>query len=243
MNVHPRPGLTIRTFGHRSRAGFPSAALLLALAFALPPVHAAPPAFATKDQEVLYFWGTTFGQQLEAAGVTSAADLELVLQGVQDRAGGTAPEFGEDYRSLLNNLLVRRREAAAAVEAEQARTWLAKAASEKGAIVTERGVVFRQLAKGKGPQPTAESTVRVHYVGTLRDGRQFDSSRDRGAPLETKLTNVIECWPEAITRMKVGGRARFTCPPELAYGQQGNARIPGGSALDFEVELLGIIDR
>jgi FKBP-type peptidyl-prolyl cis-trans isomerase FkpA len=231
-----------RTLISRGLGILPGTALLLGLLAPVPATRAAPPAFENKDQELLYYWGTTFGQQVDATGVATDADLALIVQGLTDRASGVAPEFGEEYRSLLNNLLVRRRQAAAVAEAEQARTYLAKAAEEKGAIVTDGGVVFRQLAKGKGPRPTAESTVRVHYVGTLRNGQQFDSSRDRGAPLETNLGRVIPCWAEAIPRLQVGGRARFTCPPELAYGEQGNARIPGGSALDFEVELLGIID-
>lgn len=243
--MHESPGPaqpSQRTAGPGHPGAGPAAALLAALMLWLAPGHAAPPTFDSKDQEILYYWGTTFGQQLDAAGVTATEDLELILKGLKDSASGEAPEFGEEYRSLLNNLLVRRRAAAATAEAEQARAYLAKAATEKGASVTERGVVFRQLKKGTGAQPKADSTVRVHYVGTLRNGQQFDSSRDRGAPLETSLAKVIPCWAEAIPLMQVGGRARFTCPPELAYGERGNVRIPGGSALDFEVELLGVID-
>lgn len=201
------------------------------------------PEFPGKDQELLYYWGTTFGEQLAAGGLAGDAEaVDWVLRGLQDRAGGRAPEFGEEFRSLLSNYLVRRRQAAAAAESELAQAFVAEAAKEKGARVTERGAVFRELVRAKGPRPGPDSRVRVHYTGTLRDGTVFDDSRARGAPLEARLDRVIDCWRATIPLMTVGSRARFTCPPELAYGEQGSARIPGGAALTFEVELLGIID-
>jgi FKBP-type peptidyl-prolyl cis-trans isomerase FkpA len=213
----------------------------LLLTGAMAPASAAPE-FPGQDQELLYYWGTTFGEQLEAGGVAGDADaINWVLRGLQDRIRGEAPEFGEESRSLLNNFLVRRRQAAAAAEAELAKAFVADTAKEKGARVTERGVVFREMVRSKGARPAPDSRVRVHYTGTLRDGTVFDDSRARGAPLEARLDRVIDCWREAIPLMTVGSRARFTCPPELAYGEQGSARIPGGAALSFEVELLGIV--
>jgi FKBP-type peptidyl-prolyl cis-trans isomerase FkpA len=115
-------------------------------------------------------------------------------------------------------------------------------ASEEGARTTASGLVFREIAAGRGAAPTAESRVKVHYTGTLRDGKVFDSSRARNQPLETRLDRVIACWKEAIPMMRVGGTARITCPAELAYGTRGNRGIPGGAALTFEVELLDVED-
>lgn len=214
-------------------------AALLALAVLAP--AAAAPSFETNEQELLYFWGTTFGQQLENARVTDPKELEWIVRGLQDRAAGRSPSFGDEYPSLLNNFLVLRAAEAAKAEAAAGATYVDAMAREPGARRTESGLVYRELARGAGARPTKESRVKVHYVGTLRDGRVFDSSRDRGAPLETGLTAVIPCWTEGITLMKAGGRAKITCPPGLAYGERGNARIPGGAALTFDVELLEVV--
>jgi len=107
-------------------------------------------------------------------------------------------------------------------------------------VTTDSGLVIRELLLGRGAQPTKGSRVKVHYTGTLRDGAIFDSSVARGQPLETRLDKVIPCWSEAIPMMRVGGKARITCPPDLAYGTRGNRGIPGGAALSFEVELLEV---
>jgi FKBP-type peptidyl-prolyl cis-trans isomerase FkpA len=117
-----------------------------------------------------------------------------------------------------------------------------QAAAEKGAIKTASGLVYRSLKDGTGPQPKATDTVRVHYRGTFPDGREFDSSHWRGQPAEFALNRVIKCWTEGVQKMKVGGRARLTCPPALAYGERGagGGVIPPNTTLQFEVELLGI---
>jgi FKBP-type peptidyl-prolyl cis-trans isomerase FkpA len=118
---------------------------------------------------------------------------------------------------------------------------LARAAAEKGAVVTETGLVFRNLTEGKGAAPAATDTVRVHYRGTFPDGREFDSSYKRGEPASFPLNRVIKCWTEGLQRMKVGGKARLTCPAAIAYGERGaGADVPPNAILHFEVELLGI---
>jgi len=198
--------------------------------------------FENDDQKYMYYWGTTFGEQLQAAGISDERDVQWMLQGLQDRLAGTAPEYGEEYPSLLSNYLVRRRNAAAEAEAEVSREYVKTMAAEKGASTTATGIVFREIAAGRGAEPTGASRVTVHYTGTLRDGKVFDSSRLRNQPLETRLDRVIACWQEAIPMMRVGGKARITCPSELAYGARGNRNIPGGAALTFEVELLAVED-
>ena len=92
-----------------------------------------------------------------------------------------------------------------------------------------------------GAFPTASDTVKVHYHGTLRDGTVFDSSVDRGTPVDFPLNGVIPCWTEGVQKMKVGGKARLVCPASLAYGDRGAPpKIKPGAALVFDVELLGI---
>lgn len=117
-----------------------------------------------------------------------------------------------------------------------------KAAAEPGAQKTESGMVYRTLKEGTGPSPKATDTVRVHYKGTFPDGKEFDSSYQRGEPTEFPLNRVIKCWTEGVQRMKVGGKAKLTCPPALAYGERGagGGAIPPNAVLQFEVELLSI---
>jgi FKBP-type peptidyl-prolyl cis-trans isomerase FkpA len=104
------------------------------------------------------------------------------------------------------------------------------------------GMVYTSLKDGSGASPQATDTVRVHYRGTFPDGREFDSSIARGQPAEFPLNRVIKCWTEGVQKMKVGGKAKLVCPPELAYGARGTpgGPIPPNATLHFEVELLGI---
>jgi FKBP-type peptidyl-prolyl cis-trans isomerase FkpA len=119
---------------------------------------------------------------------------------------------------------------------------LARAAAEAGAVVSDSGLVYRALREGKGASPSASDTVSVHYRGTFTDGREFDSSYARGKPASFPLDRVIKCWTEGVQRMKVGGKARLTCPATIAYGERGagGGAIPPNATLQFEVELLGI---
>jgi len=119
---------------------------------------------------------------------------------------------------------------------------LKTAAAEAGAVTTATGLVYRSLKDGSGASPTAADSVKVHYRGTLPDGKEFDSSIQRGQPAEFPLGRVIKCWTEGVQRMKVGGKAKLTCPAAIAYGERGTpgGPIPPNATLIFEVELLGI---
>lgn len=118
---------------------------------------------------------------------------------------------------------------------------LAAAAKEPGAKVTASGLVILMVKEGKGPRPVATSTVRVHYKGMFPDGREFDSSYQRGEPIEFPLNGVIKCWTEGVALMRVGGAARLTCPSSIAYGARGaGGVIPPNATLVFEVVLLGV---
>lgn len=131
--------------------------------------------------------------------------------------------------------------AASAQQPSAAADPLAAAAAEKGAVVTPSGLVYRALEEGKGDSPTPADTVRVHYRGRFPDGREFDSSHSRGQPASFPLNRVIRCWTEGVQRMKVGGKAKLTCPAAIAYGERGaGGVIPPNAILQFEVELLGI---
>ena len=109
-------------------------------------------------------------------------------------------------------------------------------------MVTESGLQYEVLTEGTGAKPTAASSVRVHYTGSLIDGTVFDSSVKRGTPAEFPVGGVIKGWTEALQLMTVGSKWRLTIPQELAYGERGaGASIPPFATLIFEVELLEII--
>lgn len=111
-------------------------------------------------------------------------------------------------------------------------------------VTTSSGLVFKMIKQGNGPSPAATDTVKVHYRGTFTDGKEFDSSYSRGAPAEFPLNRVIKCWTEGVQRLQVGGSAKLTCPPSIAYGERGaGGVIPPNATLYFEVELLGIAGR
>ncbi|SAK61624.1 peptidyl-prolyl isomerase [Caballeronia fortuita] len=102
------------------------------------------------------------------------------------------------------------------------------------------GAVVEQLKQGTGAQPSADDTVSVNYRGTLADGTEFDSSSKHGGPATFPLNRVIPCWTEGVQKIKVGGKAKLTCPAATAYGSRGVGAIPPNSDLTFEVELLGV---
>ena len=118
---------------------------------------------------------------------------------------------------------------------------VAAAAKEAGAVVTASGLVYRSLKDGSGATPAASDKVKVHYRGTFPDGKEFDSSYKRNEAIEFPLNGVIKCWTEGVQRMKVGGKAKLTCPASIAYGERGaGGVIPPNATLLFEVELLAI---
>lgn len=108
-------------------------------------------------------------------------------------------------------------------------------------VTTDSGLVYQELVAGTGRSPSIDDVVRAHYHGTLADGTVFDSSVQRGQPIDLPLRRVIPCWQEGIPMMKEGGKARLTCPPDIAYGNRAVGAIPAGSTLTFEVELIQVL--
>ena len=121
--------------------------------------------------------------------------------------------------------------------------FLAENAKKEGVVTTESGLQYKIIKAGKGEIPTKESTVKVHYKGTLIDGTEFDSSYSRKEPAKFGVTNVIKGWTEALQLMPVGSKWELYIPQELAYGSRNQAqgKIKPFSALVFEVELLEIV--
>ena len=119
--------------------------------------------------------------------------------------------------------------------------FIAENAQKEGVESTASGLQYKVLIKGEGTvQPTANSKVKVHYHGTLIDGSVFDSSVDRGKPISFALKRVISGWTEGLQLMVEGDKFRFYIASDLAYGDRDVGKIPAGSLLIFDVELIAI---
>lgn len=204
------------------------------------PALDAKPSAADADK-ALYALGLAISRSLEPFAL-SPAELEKVLGAVKDAAAGK-PRFALDEQAQQSVSELGKSRFAASGEKEKAKgaAYVDKVAKEKGAVKTSNGAVVVPLKEGTGPTPVAADKVKVHYTGSLVDGKVFDSSRERNQPAEFALNQVVPCWTEALQKIKVGGRAKVVCPAAIAYGEQGRPPlIPGNAVLTFDIELLGI---
>jgi FKBP-type peptidyl-prolyl cis-trans isomerase FkpA len=203
----------------------------------------AAPGAADDTQKTLYALGASIAQRSLPGVTLEEGDLAAVQRGFADAALGRKLESDPREASpAIQKLLTDRRAAAAAKEKEAGAAFLAEAAKAAGAETTSSGLVYQVVAEGQGAQPKDTDRVKVHYRGALRDGTVFDSSIDRGQPAVFALNRVVPCWTEGVQKMKVGGKAKLTCPSDLAYGDRGvPGRIPPGAPLVFDVELMEIV--
>jgi FKBP-type peptidyl-prolyl cis-trans isomerase FkpA/FKBP-type peptidyl-prolyl cis-trans isomerase FklB len=214
-------------------------AALVVLASVSPGAAAEP---TTEQQKTLYALGLALSRSLAPFGLTTV-ELEQVQSGLADGVLGRKPKVDlQTYGPKLQELQQTRMAAAAEGEKKTGQAFLDKAAAEKGAKKTASGIVITTIKTGTGASPSAADKVKVHYHGTLTDGTVFDSSVERKEPATFPLNGVIKCWTEGVQTMKVGGKSRLVCPPDLAYGDRGAPpRIKPGATLVFEVELLEIV--
>jgi FKBP-type peptidyl-prolyl cis-trans isomerase FkpA len=214
--------------------------LALAALIALP-LAARAQAPKTDDEKTLYAIGYLTGGRVEFLKL-KPGELKTVEQGFHDAATGAKAKVDpEQQQDAINKLVQSRSSAAADKEKNASKDFLAKAAQQKGAEKTPSGLVFRVTRPATGPSPKATDKVKVNYEGKLISGTVFDSSYKRGQPAEFPLNGVIKCWTEGVQKMHVGEEAELVCPSDIAYGDHGHPpTIPGGAALIFKVELLGI---
>ncbi|HXC93231.1 MAG TPA: FKBP-type peptidyl-prolyl cis-trans isomerase, partial [Geobacteraceae bacterium] len=207
----------------------------------------AAPSFAlqapeTEEQKTLYAIGLLVGRQLDIFSL-SPADLEWVKEGLVDKVTGQKEKVElAAYNEKVQEFARAKRKLKGEKQAAAGKEYLEKAAAEKGAVKTESGLVYISLKEGEGESPKATDTVKVHYIGTLVDGKEFDSSYKRNKPIDFRLDGVIKCWTEGVQKMKPGGKAKLVCPSSIAYGENGAGEvILPGATLVFEVELLEIV--
>lgn len=198
-----------------------------------------------------YAIGVNVGQGLLSQSI-EVSDIRAFATGLQDalnaaQGNGSLKLSDQALQEVLiriqNQMMYRQQERLNQLQEEnlaQANAFLEDNKTKDGVMTTESGLQYKIIKQGEGESPTTASTVTVHYVGTLLDGSEFDSSRRRGQPASFPVTGVIDGWTEGLQLMKPGAVFEFYIPPHLAYGEQGNQRIAPNSLLIFEVELIEV---
>lgn len=211
-------------------------------------------AFADKNDpkfvdESSYAVGVLMGKNIEGV-IDSQKELfsyneDRIVAGVQDTLKKTGKLTDEDLQKQLKALDDYLSAQESKLQAEKNKETIeagnkfrAEYEKQSGVKKTESGLLYKIEKAGEGDSPKAEDTVKVHYKGTLTDGTVFDSSYDRGEPIEFQSNQLIPAWVEAIPMLKKGGKMEIVAAPELAYGDRQAGKIPASSTLKFEVELL-----
>lgn len=225
-----------------------------AAAVATPAATPAATAFATQEQKVSYILGMNIGRQFKANNVP--LDQASFLEGVKTGSEGGEPKlnqeeiqktmmaFQQDMEKKQAEAEQKQKlemEAAATKNKEEGTKFLAENGKKPGVTTMSSGLQYEVIKEGTGPKPKATDTVTVHYVGTLIDGTEFDSSIKRNEPATFALNAVIPGWVEGLQLMPEGSKWKIYLPSELAYGPGGTGGAIGPNAtLIFEVELLKV---
>jgi len=219
---------------------------------AAPPAKPAPPT-TPKDQQS-YSIGISVGRDLQQTFKSQGLDVNLamVVRGIADAIRGKSALTDEQIHGALGELekQARARQAQQGARTQQqaaankaaGEAFLAANGKKPGVKTTASGLQYQVIKMGTGPRPKPTDKVRTHYHGTLINGKVFDSSVQRGQPVEFPVNGVIAGWTEALQLMPVGSKWRLFIPSKLAYGQRGAGGVIGpNSTLIFDVELLDIV--
>lgn len=203
-------------------------------------------------QKQAYALGASMGlfakQRMELhSQMNIGLDEASLKAGFADAMGGALQLTEEEIQSLAQAsdgaLRAAQQEQATARAAEviaEGQAFLDENAKREGVVTTDSGLQYEVLTEGEGASPAATDTVKVHYVGTLRDGTEFDSSYKRNEPISFPLNGVIAGWTEGLQLMKEGSKHRLYIPSQLGYGSSAAGQIPPNSVLIFEVELIEV---
>ena len=205
----------------------------------------------TQKDKVSYGIGLDIGRSFKQQNLEGKdVDLDKLRMGIQDAIGGVKPAMSDsqlqqtmmEFQKAMMARMDSTNKAKAGENEKAAKDFMEKNGKLPGVITTASGLQYMIITEGKGPKPDSASTVSVHYVGTLLDGTEFDSSIKRGQPVQFPVTNVIKGWTEALQLMPVGSKWKLFIPPNLGYGEHGAGKQIGpNAALTFEVELIAIV--
>jgi len=196
--------------------------------------------FTINVDTLSYAMGMDLYNNIKDAGINMNSGA--IYSGNADAYTEAASKLTEDQIKDHMNSFSRKMQAAAMKKnVTEGVAFLAEKEKEEGVQKTESGLLYKVVKQGNGPKPVATDKVEVHYHGTLIDGTVFDSSVDRGEPIEFPLNRVIPGWTEGVQLMAKGSKYTFYIPQNLAYGERGSPpKIGPGAALIFDVELLDI---
>eukprot|EP00586_Coscinodiscus_wailesii_P023675 CAMPEP_0172495446 /NCGR_PEP_ID=MMETSP1066-20121228/70895_1 /TAXON_ID=671091 /ORGANISM="Coscinodiscus wailesii, Strain CCMP2513" /LENGTH=247 /DNA_ID=CAMNT_0013267125 /DNA_START=92 /DNA_END=835 /DNA_ORIENTATION=- len=186
------------------------------------------------------------GGQTNFKALLEDDEIELLLEGFGETLKGTMVQDANvvlaTYGPELNKILQDRSVGILDKVKKEGEEFIANFLDcNDEAIKTDSGLVYYEMTKGSGASPTFESTVEVHYHGTLMDGTVFDSSIQRGETISFPVGGVIKGWQEGLKLMQEGGKCTLVIPSDLAYGDSGSGDvIPPGATLKFEVELIKV---
>lgn len=214
--------------------------LVLILSFAFIHAHAAK--IETDLEKLSYSMGTFFGQSVSQQGME--LDTAAFLQAVEDTLNNNELKLDRAEMQKILADYQKKEQAERAVQAgsnkAEGEKYLAENRKKEGFVELDSGLQYKIITAGEGEKPTANSTVLVHYRGTLIDGTEFDSSYARGKPVELGVSQVIKGWQEALPMMAIGSKWQLVIPSDMAYGQRGAGSIKPNSTLLFDIELIEI---
>ena len=200
--------------------------------------------FETDEQRVSYGIGRQMGDQLLSSNFADLV-IELVMDGVRDAYTQQASPVDEAAMQAAFQTLQGKMQALAEESARAAGKagleFLERNAARDGVVTLPSGLQYEVIEAGNGATPTASSTVRTHYEGTLISGEVFDSSYKRGQPAEFPVGGVIAGWTEALQLMQEGAKWRLYIPSNLAYGERAAGSIPPHSTLIFDIEMIQVL--
>ena len=193
-------------------------------------------------EKVSYALGLSLGNNLLGSGV-NALDYAELAQGIQDVMEQKKPKMSyEEAQTVINDFFQSLQAKGGDKAQSEGKAFLEENSKQPGIVTLPSGLQYEIMSAGTGATPKASDSVKVHYHGTLIDGKVFDSSVNRGEPATFGVTQVISGWVEALQLMPVGSKWKLFIPSELAYGAQGAGQaIAPHTALIFEVELLDIV--
>jgi FKBP-type peptidyl-prolyl cis-trans isomerase FklB len=208
------------------------------------PVKAAQqaPALKSSEDSLSYAIGLSVAGFYKEQGVQNV-NANIVARAITDVLKTGKPLMNDQQaNSCIINFVQKAKAEKAGPNKKAGEAFLVENKTKPGVVTLPSGLQYIVLKEGTGPKPVATDKVKCHYKGTLIDGTVFDSSIDRGQPIEFAVTGVIPGWTEALQLMTVGSKWKLFIPSNLGYGDQGaGAAIKPGSTLIFEVELLDIV--